>query len=124
MNNVRRTERGWLGHFIGGRDCMFRRNTLLEHGDTRVVVSTVGNYTPRGRLDTIGHERHFETMAFMAEWDGAYWDANVSREVVFQSPWSIFGVETSSDQKANDMHESAVWEIEELMRNGLLKERE
>lgn len=40
---VRITYRGWPGHYCSARYCIFRLNTLIEVGDVRVVVSTVGN---------------------------------------------------------------------------------
>ena len=114
---IKRTERGWAGHFIGSHDCRFRRNTLLEKGEVRVVVSTVGMYYPLGRrgrleIERIGWNRLYETMAFMASFDEKYWDANVSREVHFTSPWTLDIVD---DNCANDMHEAVVTEITQLL---------
>ena len=73
-NKVKRTERGWAGHFIAADRCMFRRNTLLEYKDRKWVVSTIGNYHPSlyGTVDTIGHERWYETMVFEASCQGGY----------------------------------------------------
>lgn len=118
---VKRTERGWIGHFICADRCRFRRNTLLECGDVRVVVSSVGAFFPKpdGGVDTIGCERHYETMAFIAEWDGTYWDADVFREVAFESPRSLYGFERESDEKANNQHEAVVDEISMRLAGGL-----
>lgn len=120
MTSVTRTERGWGGHFVGAANCRFRRNTLLELGDVRVVVSTVGAYVPRSARDyeELGFERHYETMAFHAEWEPPYWDADVSREIRFSSPWALHGVERDSDARANDMHEAVVTEIADKMERG------
>lgn len=110
--NVKRTERGWAGHFLCSHDCLFRRNTLLECGSIRIVISTVGGMLDLGRKPVqIGRDRYFETMAFHAEFDGRYWDAVVSRQINFDSKWAID--ESDADDEANDMHEKVV---EELMR--------
>lgn len=116
-NKVKRTERGWAGHYICADRCMFRRNTLLEYGDTRIVVSTVGMMRDfhakdgfnKPVFEKIGYERNFETMAFKAKHDGRYWDADVTRQVEFESPWCI--EELNSDDRANDMHEKVVDEL-------------
>ncbi len=120
---VTRTERGWGGHFICASRCGFRRNTLLECGDIRIVVSTVGAMQkwegdPRqdkniSGIDTIGaFGRIYETMAFHASFQEGYWDADVSRDFSFESNWALVEpMEQMHDQKANDMHEAVVDEI-------------
>ncbi|HRS26570.1 MAG TPA: hypothetical protein P5140_08535 [Methanofastidiosum sp.] len=118
MGKVKRTERGWAGHFICADLCLFRRNTLLECGDTRIIVSTVGNMiNDHGDVVEIGVKRYFETMAFHAELaDGKYWDADITREVSFDSPWALS--EFGDDNKANDMHETVVAEITSRLEKG------
>lgn len=121
--DVIRTERGWAGHFIGATDCLFRRNTLLECGDTRIVISTVGLYLPSSYKDkrefqAIGaYSRMFETMAFHAKREhDRYWDADVSRQISFESEWAINHVD--ADDEANIMHERVVDEIYEQLKGG------
>ena len=108
---IKRTERGWAGHFISAHSCLFRRNTLLESPVTgaKIVVSTVGLMRRNERFEQIGCDRYYETMAFAGEWQGKYIDANVSREVDFNSPWCI--AELDGDDQANDMHEAVVEEL-------------
>lgn len=116
MNTVTRTERGWAGHLIASPLCLFRRNTLLSYPGVRIVVSTVGAYrsTQTGEIETIGCERHYETMAFHAEFIDPYWEADTAREVQFDSNWSLYypdGIPREADMAANDMHEAVVNEI-------------
>jgi hypothetical protein len=53
---------GLPGHFIAANRCQFHLATKV--GD--VLVSTVGDYYPRGsdKRETIGCDRFFETMVF------------------------------------------------------------
>jgi len=108
---IKRTERGWAGHFICADSCLFRRNTLLESPVTgaKIVVSTVGLMKGIEGFEQIGCNRYYETMAFAGERQGKYIDANVSREVGFDSPWCI--AEFDADDLANDMHEAVVEEL-------------
>ena len=130
---VKRTERGWAGHFCASSRCLFRRNTLLEAGDVKIVVSTVGllenpfygdkskGILAKGRFDTIGVDRYFETMAFHSNpADTRYHDIDVSRHVAFDSPWAISKID--ADDKANDMHEAVVAEIITKLERGELKQ--
>ena len=65
---VKRTERGWAGHFCDADRCQFRRNTLLEYGEIGVVVSTVGRYFSPidDKYVRVGVNRYFETLVFYA----------------------------------------------------------
>jgi hypothetical protein len=115
MRGVQIRERGWGGHFIAANSCRFRRNTLVTKGRRHIVVSTVGNmFTDRGGPETIGHDRLYETCAFIGQKDGAYTEADVTRQVS-TSPmrWEISiaahneGRDTI-DNTANDMHDAMV----------------
>jgi len=117
LNDVKRTERGWAGHFICAGRCLFRRNTLLEHGDVKIVVSTVGNLVDDNmKIYTIGCDRYYETMVFHAHLENGYWDADVTRQVRLKTKWQVTraeyqGFEPTIDTIANDMHENAVTSI-------------
>jgi len=109
---VERTERGWPGHYILARSCLFCRNTLLECGEKRIVVSTVGSKFGRdGEIEQVGPGRYYETMAFPAEKDGPYWEAVPCDQIKFESPWCIDHHREGSDLQADDMHEAVVAEL-------------
>ena len=119
MGKVIRQERGWAGHFICGHQCLFRRNTLLTCGDVRIVISTVGllpDPLNKGKFMEIGCNRYYETIAFHSDAkDIRYYDMDVEREVVFDSPWAIS--EIDADDKANEMHEKVVKELTQRLES-------
>lgn len=107
---VKRTERGWAGHFICADRCLFRRNTLLEYENIKIVVSTVGRLFAerQGRMEivTVGSERYYETMAFYSDPnDTVYHDIDVERYIELGCDWQLNEID---DNKANNMHEMAV----------------
>lgn len=118
---VKRTERGWAGHFICADSCKFRRNTLLECGDVKVVVSSVGAMYVDGKLTEIGTRRHYETMAFYVDpTSGEYKDADVSEEIFFESKGALkWHKDGYIDNEANDMHEAVVDEITRKLEEGV-----
>lgn len=122
MKKVKRTEQGYAGHFCVAIYCRFRRNTLLTCGRKRVVVSTVGNYhtTEQGVAQTIGCDRYYETMVFHAYFDKPYFEADVQKQISFESNWRIADCERDSDLRADEMHEGVVAEISRKLIAGLL----
>jgi hypothetical protein len=55
-------------------------------------------------------------MAFYAKRNGPYWDADVTRQIGFESEWEICAdsvkkLPKDADNKANDMHEAVVAEL-------------
>lgn len=78
-------------------------------------MSTVGNYYYHDKPEIIGCERYYETMAFEAVKEGVYWEADVSRQLNFESPWSINECEQETDLKADAMHEQVVKELSETL---------
>ena len=130
MKEVTRQERGWAGHFICAKDCLFRRNTLLTCGDARIVVSTVGLMLNalKGKgagfeedFSEIGYKRYYETMAFHSNSaDTKYHDIDVTREIRIDSNASINVID--ADVEANEMHEQVVEELTQKLANGEMKE--
>ena len=105
IGEVRVTERGWAGHLIFADACKFKRNTLLEYKDKKWIVSTVGAM-PASKYSleknengfmTIGLGRYYETMAFEAQKNGIYWDANVEKQIDFDSNWALNECNFNSD---------------------------
>ena len=116
-----RIERGWGGHFICANRCRFRRNTLLCRGKKKIVVSTVGSMVierdGKSKLETIGaFGRYYETMAFEARKEDAYWEACVSKQLSFDADWALVwenekDIPPDADLKADAMHEVVVQEF-------------
>lgn len=126
MNKVIRTERGWPAHYCGSARCMFRRNTLLELGEIRVVVSTIGmqRSARTGEIEEIGVNRHYETLAFYAELQDQYWEIDTDRQIEFNSPWRIEldlkNIPAGISNTANEMHETVVAELTAKLEQGEL----
>ena len=109
---VKRTERGWAGHFYCSYRCEYHRNTLLEYNGVKVVVSTVGRLRKdmvSNTYEELGYNRYFETMAFMAKEDDKYNDADVEREISFDAKWCL--PSPNIELEAEAMHEDVVMEL-------------
>ena len=123
LKEVKRTERGWAGHFCCSDSCKFRRNTLLECGETKVVVSTVGNmFNSRGEYVQVGICRDYETYAFHVDpASGDYKDIDVERQIWFESrdAYLIKKGDKYPDLIANNMHETVVQELTEKLEKGV-----
>lgn len=123
---VKITYRGWPGHFCCSDRCTFHLNTLLELDDVRIVVSTVGlmkncieeEINQGQKFMPIGLDRYFETMAFHAYKCNEFWDADVSRQISFDSEWSY--PDLKDEWKANKGHIKVVEEIKEKMEKGII----
>lgn len=135
MNSVTQVERGWPGHHILATRALFRRNTLLECKETKVVVSTIGLIRSRQvssgfeTLDNAGS--FFETKVFHCRKDDSrYRDADFNREIKFQAygvpshePLDFTVKEVDADDKANQMHDSVVCMIRNLIPHIALDEQ-
>jgi hypothetical protein len=106
--SVIKTELGWAGHFILSNLCQFKRNTLVEYEDTRVVVSTVGQMLMDGRVEALDLKHtYYETMAFYALDNTPA--ADTTRQIYISSKNKIY--EKDVKEAANRMHNGVVEEI-------------
>ena len=118
---VKRTERGWAGHFCLSYRCEYHRNTLLEYNGVKVVVSTVGRLREDMISNTymeVGCDRYFETMAFIAKENDKYNDADVTRQVSFDAKWCL--PSPYMELEADAMHEDVVMELSKRLVDGTL----
>lgn len=122
MNEVKRTERGWAGHFICSNRCKFRRNTLLEYGDIKLVVSTVGNMfsvSSYDKYEEVAIGKDYETYVFFADENDPYLDADVSRTLYeFCDSYKITKTDETPDLTANKMHEDTVVKVIKKLLDG------
>ena len=87
----------------------------------KVVVSTVGRLRKdmvSGTYEDLGYKRCFETMAFMANEDDKYNDADVERELSFDAKWSL--PYPDMELEADAMHEDVVMELSKRLVDGTL----
>ena len=121
---VKITFRGWAGHFICSYRCLFQLNTLVEYGDQKVVVSTVGRMMKKSistylhNYEEVGNGRYYETMVFMAKKFDEVWDADVQKQVYFESEWAYSRIEDG--WKANKGHYAVIEEISKKLKEGKL----
>jgi hypothetical protein len=115
--SVKRIEKGLPGHYILAHRCDFRRHTLLESGPEKVIVSTVGHLMnkDRDKVDKIGHDRYYETMAFGVSQEpcGCY-TICPSEQIDFSSNWMIDNKD-GYHSEADEMHEAVVAELTEVL---------
>lgn len=113
---IKTTERGWAGHFICSDLCYFRRNTLIEYRDIKIVINTVGALFSNGKVDMVGQNRYYETEAFHSnEEDTKYHNADITQKVDLGCKWAIDRFDEDTDNEANEMHDNAVkWVCEQL----------
>ena len=114
---IKRIERGWAGHFICADRCKYRRNTLLTDGINHIVISTVGAFFRKDKMDTIGaFNRYYETMIFIGKKEGEYIEADCCKDItnyVVDGDWKICAESVKElpedvDNVADAMHERAV----------------
>lgn len=123
MGAVIHTERGWAAHYCASKDCLFRRNTLLEMAETRIIVSTVGDYRPRDTIgmEPIGAGRYYETLVSYAYDADGYWEMDYDKEIIPKAPGAICAKSISDlpplvSNAADQMHERIVDEMIELLK--------
>ena len=78
--------------------------------------SLQGGWVGFCKIETIGHRRYYETMAFHSdENDTMYHDIDVTKGIDLDCKCDIDHFEEDSDNEANDMHENAVrWVCDQL----------
>lgn len=113
---IKKTERGWPGHFCLAHQCSYHRNTLLEmDGHEPIVVSTVGRLYKDGKVEPVGVNVYYETLAFIGTDRNGKIAADVDRQIYFYSDWWVDAVDETSDIRADMMHDGVIEELSAKM---------
>lgn len=125
MEEIKRTERGWCGYIKGHQWCLFRRNTLLEYDDKKIVIATFGNYIdPLGFCSApIVENIWYQTIAGYAYKDSdGYWEIDGEKQIPIVADHMLQGTHDEmfdmawlNDKKANEMHERVVEEMMDVI---------
>lgn len=68
--------------------------------------------------EEVGNGRYYETMVFMAKKFDEVWDADVQKQVYFESEWAYSRIEDG--WKANKGHYAVIEEISKKLKEGKL----
>jgi hypothetical protein len=99
---------------------------VISTADCQICRYDLKPYQKKGDIISIGCNRWYETMAFESLYD-EYNDADVTKEIEFDSEWSIWGqtweevmeiYDQHPDLAANEMHEKVIEELKEMIKNG------
>jgi len=105
---IKRTERGWPGHFILADLCNFRRNTLIEKEDIKIIISTIGAMKRDDNYLEIRHDVFYETLVFYAKRQDNYWEIDPAKQIFIDTGYFIYNIGENTDLQANKMHEDIV----------------
>lgn len=120
MEDIKRTERGWCGYIQGYQYCLFRRNTLIEYNNKKIVIATLGNFIDpfRWKVMPLKDDIWYESIAGYAIDSNGYWDINPQDIIPIRCKHTISGtldhiVEKigTPDIYANKIHEDVVNEM-------------
>ena len=115
LSKVKTTERGWVGHFIGGDRCLYHRNTLIEYKNKKWIISTVGLYKnpTTNKIDILcgGGRAYYETKAFVANFENGYWEIDAGKEIAFDNQCAIYHCGYTADKEADQLHDKIVEEL-------------
>jgi hypothetical protein len=117
------TYRGWPGHYCRADSCIFRLNTLVEHNNKFIVISTSGNMRINNIMEMVSpsHQAHYETFIFYShDQDPVYHDADPSRQIHLPPPFQPYILGKDNDLQANENHYSAVQIVCSMLEKGEL----
>lgn len=122
---IKITHHGWPAHFICAGDCNYFRHTRITvDGNKYYIVSTVGMMRARhkedaaGRrvYDTIGYNRHYETMCFKGKEKNGYIEIDVTTDFYPDAERTI--EYSHCDNEADRMHDDMVQEVVRMIEAG------